>query len=110
MTIPLEQRLKRDTTFWEEARLNATCAMLAVILSQLTTVSVAQMSAIGAASRSAPSTSAAADDEDSADEKQAKRLKLMLEKRLPRPRFGWLDAKGKIHEVDHDRNLLLRYM
>ena len=30
----------------------------------------------------------------------------MLEKRLPRPRLGWLDATGKIHQVDHDRNML----
>jgi hypothetical protein len=40
----------------------------------------------------------------------AKRQKMMLEKRLPRPRFGWLDAAGKIHQVDHDRNMFLQQL
>ena len=60
---------KRDNTLLEEARLNAARARLAAITAQLTAVSVAQLSASGAASRSAPSTSAAVDDEDSAEEK-----------------------------------------
>jgi len=101
---------KRDTTLLEEARLNAARARLAAIMAQLTIVSVAQLSAIGTASRSAPSTSAAVDDEDSTEEKLAKCKKPMLEKRLPRPRFGWLDATGKIHQVDYDRNMFLQQL
>jgi hypothetical protein len=97
---------KRDTTLLEEARRNAARAKLVAIMAHLTDVLVARLSAIGAASRSAPSTSAVADDEDSAEEKLAKRQKLMLEKRLPRPRFGWLDAASKIHQMDHDRNIV----
>jgi hypothetical protein len=60
---------KRDTTLLEKTRLNVARVRLAAIMTNPTTVSVAQISAIGAASRSAPSASAAADDEDSADEK-----------------------------------------
>ncbi len=101
---------KRDTTFLEEARLNSARARLAAITAQLTVVSVARLSALGAASRSAPFTSATVDDEDSSEEKLAKHQKLLLEKRLPRPRFGWLDAAGKIHQVDHDRNMFLQQL
>ncbi len=79
---------KRDTTLLEEARLHSARDWLAASTAQLTPVSVARLSALGAASRSAPSTSATVDDEDSVEEKLAKREKLLLEKRLPRPRFG----------------------
>jgi hypothetical protein len=103
-------RRKRDTTLLEEVRLDAARAMLTVITAHLTVVSVAQLSALGAASRSAPFTSAAVDDEDSVEEKMAKRQKLLLEKRLPIPRFGWLDGAGKIHQVDHDRNMFLHQL
>ncbi len=63
---------KRDTTLLEEVRLNSARARLAAIAVHLTAVSVARLSALGAASRSAPSTSAAVDDVDSAEEKLAK--------------------------------------
>jgi len=64
---------KRGTTLLKEACLNAARAKLATIMAQLTDMSVAQLSAIGAASRSAPSTSASADEEYSAEKKLAKR-------------------------------------
>ncbi len=91
----------------EEARLNGARVRLAVARDRLTAYSLAKL---GTGPRATTVNAVSKSDEDDVAEKQEKKYKKLLKKKLHAPKDGWLDEKGIILHIFHDRHRLIQYL
>ena len=96
-------KVARDMVNVEETRLAATRARLAAARDSLAAYSLAKL---GAKPRSATVQAVPKADEDHVAEKQEKKDKKLLKRKLSAPKDGWLDKRNIILHTFRDRHRL----
>jgi hypothetical protein len=100
-------KVVRDMVNVEETRLAAARGRLAAARDSLTAYSLAKL---GAGPQAATVLAVPKVDEDDAAEKQEKKDKKLLKRKLPAPKDGWLDKKGIILHTFRDRHCLFQHL
>ena len=93
----------RESAMEEDARLQAASAKLEN--ARETLAKYGSVKIIGPRATSVTTAALDAGDELDQEEKASSRV---VERKLVAPKHGWLDAEGKVHQRNFDRNLLLQ--